>query len=770
VQSALIEKTLKNSRGDKMRYIQLPTNKWLIWSIAVWGLVSLTALFTTSAKATNALATSAKTPSAISEKTQYTKHVNPFIGTDGTGHTFPGATYPFGMVQPSPNTNNHSWDHTSGYQYQDNTIMGFAQNHLNGTGISDLGNILLQPFTGSISDGNYRSEYTKQSESAKPGLYQVTLNRFDVDVALTASERVAFHQYQFNQPTDHKVYLDLQHGVINQWQPLTEFVEQASVTIEDEFTISGMIETSAWVTKKTFFVISFNHPVKNKQTLAPKAGEKAPKMELDFGDIPTQELLVKVALSSVSVDGAKKNLIAEVPHWDFDLVYLQANQQWHEYLSRIDIEASAEQKAIFYTGLYHLFIQPNQTADVDGQYRGFDDNIHQAIDDGHYSTFSLWDTYRAAHPLYTILVPEKVDDFVTSLIAQQQQQGFFPIWGLANKETYTMIGNHGVPVVVDAVLKGISGIDKESAWQSVRETLFNNHKNSDWQLLEQHGYYPFDLLDRDGESVSRTLEHSYDDFAAAQLAKFVGAEQDYKHLMKRSNYYKALFDKETGFMRGKDSIGKWREDFDPLEATSPMNNPGDYTEANAYQYSWAAQHDTDGMIELFGSKQAFVNKLDEFFSTDTPNPDIHLGQEAMIGQYAHGNEPSHHIAYLYALAGRPDKTNQLVTTISEQFYANTPDGIQGNEDAGQMSAWYIFTALGFYPVDPAIGEYVYGVPQVDAATITLRNGNQFNITKDQNLDLKKSPTIKLNNTSTVSKVLLHEQLLHGGQLSFQQAN
>lgn len=714
------------------------------------------------------LAAFASTASSTLDKleTSHTQHVNPFIGTDGTGHTFPGATYPFGMVQPSPNTNNHSWDHTSGYQYQDKTIMGFAQNHLSGTGISDMGNILLQPFTGQIDDGNYRSEYEKSSESAKPGLYRVTLDKFNVDVSLTASERVAFHQYDFHQNTNHKVYLDLQHGVVNAWQPLNEYIEQAELNIEDNFTISGMIEATAWVTNKTYFVISFNHPIKNLKTLTAKSGEKAAKMELEFGQLPENSLKVKVALSGVSVDGAKKNLVTEVPHWDFNLVYLQANQKWHEYLSRIDIDATDKQKTIFYTGLYHLFIQPNQTADVDGRYRGYDDKIYQAVDDGHYSTFSLWDTYRAAHPLYTILVPEKVDDFVTSLIAQQQQQGFFPIWGLANKETYTMIGNHGVPVVVDAVLKGIPGIDKDLAWQAVRETLYNNHKNSDWQLLEKYGYYPFDLLDRDGESVSRTLEHSYDDFAASQLAKYVGAEQDYQHLLARSNYYKALFDPATGFMRGKDSKGLWRKNFDPLVATSPMNNPGDYTEANAYQYSWAAQHDINGMVELFGSKAALTAKLDEFFTTETPGADVHLGQEAMIGQYAHGNEPSHHIAYLYALVGKPEKTNQLVSKISNAFYNNTPDGIQGNEDCGQMSAWYIFTALGFYPVDPAIGEYVYGVPQVNSAKIHLRNGKTFSISRDSAFDIKVAPDISLNDKPVANGVLPHSELVKGGELSF----
>jgi len=699
---------------------------------------------------------------AISPDNNYIQFVNPFIGTDGTGHTFPGAAYPLGMVQPGPDTYNHSWDHTSGYQYDDTHIMGFSQNHLSGTGISDLGDILLQPFSTLDTPENFKSRYNKETETASPGYYSVTLTDHDVQVELTSSERVAFHRYSYK-GNSNKLYIDFQHGIVNNWIPLDEHVVDAFIEIASETQISGMIETKSWVQHKTFFVIEFNEPFSEHEILPKTGSEKAPKYILNFNDLPDQQLLVKVALSTVSVEGALKNLKSEVDHWEFDEVLTNTETEWNNYLKRIHIAAPQKQKEIFYTGLYHLFIQPNATSDIDGKYRGYDDEIYTAVGDVHYSTFSLWDTYRAAHPLYTILAPEKVDDFVNSLIAQHEVQGFLPIWGLMNKETYTMIGNHAIPVVADAVLKGIENIDAETAYQAIFETSTINHKNSVWDIYEKYGYYPYDLMTRDGESVSRTLEHTVDDHAVALLANHLNKQADYQRFLKRSSYYRNLFDKSTGFMRGRDSEGNWRPNFDPLVATSPMNNPGDYTEANAYQYSWAAQHDTEGMVGLFGSREAMIAKLDEFFTTETKNPDIHLGQEAMIGQYAHGNEPSHHIAYLYQLLGAPEKTRRLVTTIYNQFYDNTPEGIAGNEDCGQMSAWYIFSTLGFYPVHPANGKYVLGIPQVEKANIQLPDNKMFVIYGSSKSD---SLSVELNEHKTLSTTILHQDIMMGGELRF----
>jgi len=699
-------------------------------------------------------------PPSISHSAGYIKYVDPFVGTDGTGHTYPGAAYPLGMVQPGPDTDNHSWDHTSGYQYRDSLIMGFSQNHLSGTGISDLGDILLQPFSGDSIPGDLRSKFSKDTERASPGYYTVYLSDHEVDVELTASERVAFHRYTFrNDPAN--VYIDFQHGIVNNWIPLDEHVIDANISIDSDNRITGMIETTSWVQHKTFFVIEFNSTFKEYTELPKTGSEKAPAYVLKFKSLTDNQLLVKVALSTVSVDGAIKNLEAEVGHWDFDRVLSETQLKWNDYLQRIHIEAPEKQKEIFYTALYHLFLQPNATSDVDGQYRGYDDEIYTAVGDVHYSTFSLWDTYRAAHPLYTILAPEKVDDFVNSMIAQHEVQGFLPIWGLMNKETYTMIGNHAIPVVVDAVLKGISNIDAEKAYTAVYETSTISHKNSEWDIYEKYGYYPFDLMSRDGESVSRTLEHTVDDHAVALLAEYLNNEKDHQYFLERSRYYRNLFDTSTGFMRGKDSNGNWRTDFDPLDVTSPMNNPGDYTEANAFQYSWAVQHDMDGMVDLFGSRKAMITKLDEFFATETKDPDMHLGQEAMIGQYAHGNEPSHHIAYLYQLLGAPQKTRELVTTIYDRFYDNTPDGIAGNEDCGQMSAWYIFSTLGFYPVHPANGEYVLGIPQVQSAIIKLPNGRSFTISGTTKSD---DISVYLNDNMHNAGVIRHEHISAGGKL------
>jgi len=671
------------------------------------------------------------------------------------------------MVQVSPDTNNHSWDHTSGYQFHDDTIMGFSQNHLSGTGISDLGDILLQPFSGSRPADSFRSSYDRDSQQASPGYYRVILTDHEVEVELSASERVAFHRYTYQNHENRGLLLDFQHGVINAWIDPTEHVIDSQVAFTSDRRIEGYVETTSWVQHKTFFVMEFDSSYSSRQQLKALPGEKAPKFVLKFEDVKDNRLQVKVALSTVSTEGAERNLRAEIPDWDFDKVRADTERVWEHYLSKIEIEAPKRQKEIFYTGLYHLFLQPNNTADVDGRYRGFDDQIYQSQGDGHYSTFSLWDTFRAAHPLYTILVPEKVDDFVNSLIAQSAVQGFLPIWGLANKETYTMIGNHAIPVVVDAVLKGIPGIDPEAVYKAIYETSTISHKNSEWELYEKYGYYPFDKLGRDGESVSRTLESSVDDHAVALLAKELGRDADHDRFAKRALFYRNLFDAETGFMRGKDSNGQWRIPFDPLEATSPMNNPGDYTEANAWQYLWAAQHDTEGMIELFGSSDAYTAKLDQFFATETSGADHHLGQEAMIGQYAHGNEPSHHVAYLYALAGRPDKTRSLVQRIYNDFYDNTPDGIQGNEDCGQMSAWYVFSTLGFYPVDPVGGSYVLAEPQVERATIHLQNDIDLTIQASYaESDKKQSVEIELNGKHLSTGILKHQELMNGGNLIF----
>ena len=639
----------------------------------------------------------------VKQTPDYTRYVNTFIGTDGTGHTFPGPSMPFGMVQPGPDNRDIGWDYTSGYQYKDSLIMGFSQTRANGTGISELGDILLQPVTDDRT-GDFALSYWKETEKAFPGYYSVELKN-QVKVELTSTERVAFHQYTY--PTQKaKLLIDLQHGL----RFLTDsLVLESHVQLEEDRRLSGWCHTRNWVDRKYFFTIEFSQPCTSTLELPKKGKEIAPRYLLGFM-LKDRQLKVKIALSTVSVGGAKRNLAAELPHWSFNTIVSLAKKSWNNYLGRIEIEAPVKQKTIFYSCLYRLFLQPSNICDTDGQYRGPDDEIHTASNKEYYSTLSLWDSYRAAHPLYTLLIPEKVNGFVNTLVEHAKAAGFLPIWTIWGQDNYCMIGNHAIPVIADAFLKGFRGFDAEEALRQMIRSSREDHINSNWTLLNKFGYYPFDSLDN--EAVSRTLEHGMDDYAIALMADKMGKQDIAAEFYKRSACYKNLYDAVTRQFRGKDSRGNWRTPFDPLTATSPMNNPGDYTEANAWQYFWTpAQYDMDGLTELLGGKKQFTAQLDSFFSIHSPNPEKQLGQEAMIGQYAHGNEPSHHIAWLYAYSDHPEKTDQLISRICTEFYYNTPDGITGNDDCGQMSAWYIFAALGFYPVNPVNGLFVRSVPQ-----------------------------------------------------------
>ncbi len=706
---------------------------------------------------------------AISAQTaDFTRFVDPFIGTDGTGHTFPGATAPFGMVQPSPDTNYFGWAYSSGYQFKDTRVLGFSNTHLSGTGAMDLGDILLQPFTGSPIRSDFSSETDKSRETASPGYYSTHLSTFGVDVELTASERVAFHRYTYRSPASKRVLIDFQHGLV--WSEDSKRVLASEVNVEDGQTISGFCETENWVRRKYFFVIKFDRPFVEKRVLRPRPGEKAPLYVFTFDNKSSQRVQAKIAISTVSVDGAKANLRSEVPHWDFDRVRRETKAKWNRYLSRIDIDADNRQKRIFYTGLYHLMIQPNNIADVDGRYRGADDQIRKAIGGRYYSTLSLWDTFRAAHPLYTLIVPERVDGFVNSMLGHFDARGFLPIWTLQDGETHTMIGNHAVPVIVDAYVKGFRGFNAERAFAAIKRSLTVSQKHSDWEVYDRYAYYPFDKID--GESVSRTLESGVDDFAAATMARRLGKTADAAYFSNRAEFYRNLFDPETKLMRGKDSKGDWRTPFDPLAPTSPLRNPGDYTEANAWQYSFASQHAVDGLIALHGGKSNFAAKLDKFFERSQKDEDeTHLkflGQEGLIGQYAHGNEPSHHIAYLYKFTDEGRKADELIREITRRFYDDTPAGITGNEDCGQMSAWYIFSVLGFYPVNPSIGEYIVGAPQFKKATLKLAGGKKLAIyANGLSNNAYYVRNVRLNGRIVSGKHVSHSALTKGGTLTFE---
>jgi len=700
----------------------------------------------------------------------YTQYVNPFIGAADNGHTFPGATTPFGMIQTSPVTGAVGWRYCSEYVNSDSIIWGFTQTHLNGTGCMDLGDVLVMPTTGNRTrawDG-YRSRFSKDEESATPGYYSVVLEEPNVKVELTASPRVALHRYTYHTADSAGVLIDLQHGPAWGESQYHSQVSICDVQWEDAQTLSGHVRNSVWVHQDYFFVLKFNRPTTGQINLPMAKTEKGQRIVACFDMQPGDELLTKIALSTTSIEGAHKNMETELPGWDFEATRQAAKDNWNQYLSRIEVTGTDAEKANYYTSFYHALIQPNQISDVDGMYRNAKDEIVKTGGDAFYSTFSLWDTYRAAHPFYTLMVPEKVDGFVTSLVEQGEAQGFLPIWGLWGKETYTMIANHGVSVIAEAYRKGFRGFDAERAFDMVKRTQTVSHKyKSNWENYMKYGYFPTDLTEV--ESVSSTLESVYDDYAAADMAKRMGKTEDAEYFAKRADFYKNLFDKETQFMRPRNSDGTWKSPFNPSEVAHAESKGGDYTEGNAWQYTWHVQHDVPGLIELFGGEEAFLNKLDSVFTVEleTTQADV----TGLIGQYAHGNEPSHHVAYLYTLAGKPERTQELIRQIFETQYRPEPDGLCGNDDCGQMSAWYMFSAMGFYPVDPVSGNYVFGAPQLPKIILRLANGKTFTvIAEGLSAENKYVESITLNGNAYDKNYITHEDILNGGTLVFKMKN
>ena len=700
----------------------------------------------------------------------YTQYVNPFIGAADNGHTFPGATTPFGMIQTSPVTGAVGWRYCSEYMNSDSIIWGFTQTHLSGTGCMDLGDVLVMPATGERTrawDG-YRSHFSKDQESATPGYYSVLLEDPNVKAELTASTRAAFHRYTYNNADQASVLIDLQHGPAWNENQYHSHVSACEVNWEDDQTLVGHVDNSVWVQQDYFFVVKFNRPVTEKINLEMAETEKGQRIVAGFDMEPGDELLMKIALSTTGIEGAKKNLETEIPGWDFEATRQAAKDSWNSYLSRINVTGTKEQLINYYTCFYHALIQPNQISDVDGMYRNAKNEVVKTGGDAFYSTFSLWDTYRAAHPFYTIMVPERVDGFINSLIENGEAQGFIPIWALWGKDNYCMVANHGVAVVAEAYRKGFRGFDAERALNIMKRTQTESHKlKSDWETYMKYGYFPTDLIR--AESVSSTLESVYDDYAVWDMATRMGKAEDIEYYGKRKDFYKNLFDTQTQFMRPRNSNGTWKTPFDPSNVGHSESVGGDYTEGNAWQYTWHVQHDVPGLIELFGGEEKFLTKLDSVFTVElkTSQADV----TGLIGQYAHGNEPSHHVAYLYTMAGKPERTQELIRQIFDTQYRPEPDGLCGNDDCGQMSAWYMFSAMGFYPVDPVSGNYVFGAPQMPKIVLNLANGKTFTvIAEGLSEENKYVESITLNGEPYTKNYITHEDIVNGGTLVFKMKN
>ena len=692
-----------------------------------------------------------------------TRYADPLIGTAYTGHTFPGAAYPFGNMQPSPHTGNFSWEHCSGYNNDDRTIWGFGQNHLNGTGCPDLGDLMMMPFSAS-SDPEYKSAWDRESVKACPGYYAVTLTDNQVDVQLTCTPHVAYHRYDYK-GAERSLYVDFQTSQHGSREHNETHVLQAEINFESPYVITGHHHVKGWVTRHFYYVIEFDQPVVEKTLVQSDPRNVAPKYVFTFPDEVSQ-VNVKVAMSTVSIDEARANAQAEIPHWDFEQVRNDASIEWNKYLSMIDVDGTEDQKTNFYTSFYHLLIQPNNIADVSGLYRGADDKVCMSKNGKYYSTFSLWDTFRAAHPFYALMLPEVNAAMVNNMLDHADAQGYLPIWTLWGKENFCMIGNHAVPVVVDACMKGLPGIDHERAFAAIRKSLTENHWLTFWDEYDKYEYYPFDLTGH--ESVSRTLECGYDDWCAAVLAKSLGLEDDYQFFLKRSGYWKNLFDKTTGLMRARDSKGNWRTPFDQFMNSHAGTWGGDYTEGNAWQYTWHVMHDPEGLAEMMGGKEAFVTKLDSLFVVDTRSESHGFSNDVtgLIGQYAHGNEPSHHVVYLYSRLGYPEKTQTLVREIFDRFYQPRPDGLCGNDDCGQMSAWYMFSALGFYPMDSVSGEYVFGAPQMPYFKLSLPNGKKLEIIAENYSPENKYVEEITFNGELQGNVIAYDVLKEGGVLIY----
>ena len=711
------------------------------------------------------LATSCSTTPKSEETPQepLTQYVNPLIGSGGHGHVFVGASVPFGMVQLGPTSINQTWDWCSGYHQDEATVIGFSHTHLSGTGIGDLFDVTVMPVTGEVTyargtveeqNSGMWSPADRTQEKAEPGYYSVPLTRYGIKAEMTATARVGLHRYTFPEAEDAAIVIDLQNGGC--WDQTTE----ASMQAEGNNRIVGYRYSKGWAkNQRIYFVAEFAKPFESFEL----KGEQDMYGRASFSTAAGEEVMLKVAISPVSIEGAKLALEKELPGWDFAAVQTAAVEQWEKELARIRIESdSKEQKEIFYTAMYHAMIAPMLFSDVNGDYRGADDKVYNS-DKPRYTCFSLWDTYRAKQPLMTIIQPEKAGEFVATMVDICDKQGDLPVWHLWGNETDCMVGDPGIPVVADAIVKGIEGFDREAAFAAIKKTAAVEERGKEFR--HKHGYIPCDLFT---EAVAFDMEYALADGAAANAAKALGKDADYEHFTKMSHSYRKFFDKETGFVRGVDENGKFRTPFNPYFSA---HRADDYCEGNAWQYTWLVPHDLGGYIDLFGSKEACRVRLDSLFLAPStvegdPSPDI----SGMIGQFAHGNEPSHHILYLYTMMGQPQKTAKWVREVMTTQYRNDFDGLSGNEDMGQMSAWYIMSAMGFYEVEPASARYWFGSSLFDRAELTVKGGKFVIETvnnSDTNIYIK---SIKLNGKPYELPYINHSDIAKGGTLTIEMSD
>lgn len=701
-------------------------------------------------------------------------YVDPFIGTAAHGHTYPGATVPFGMIQLSPDNGISAWDWCSGYHYSDSIIVGFSHLHLSGTGIGDLTDVRLMPtsaevdFTKKIrdrADHDFRSLYSHDQEEASPGYYYVKLLDHNIEVSLSATTHAGIQRYDFPGNQRRSVVFDLS-DTINWDRPVKSKIEMVNDTL-----VTGYRYSTGWAKdQRVYFATVFSQPVirsvfADSTSLLEGSVQEGIKLralfEFDTSD-KTSTLYAKTGISSASVAGALKSL-SEIPGWDFEQVKHTAEIAWRKELDKVKVTSDDEVlKRTFYTALYHTNMAPVQYSDLNLEYKGVDGNVHKAEGYTRYDIFSLWDTFRAAHPLFTLLQPDKVDDMINSMLAHYREHGLLPVWSLLGNETNTMTGYHAIPVIADAYLKGFDGFDINVAYEAMKASAMQDIRGV--KFLKEHGYIPAEL---EVESVTKTLEYAYDDWCIAQVAQKLGKHDDYQYFIDRAMSYQKLFDPGTKFMRGKLADGSWREPFDPKHSSHRVNT--DYTEGNAWQHSWFVPHDVDGLIKLMGGNEPFVRKLDQLFAEDSniTGENISVDISGLIGQYAHGNEPSHHVAYLYNYAGVPWKTQEKVREILYTLYTDKPDGLCGNEDCGQMSAWYVFSALGFYPVNPAEGIYVIGSPIFEKAEIDLGAGNTFIVEAvGSSKDAKYIQSAELNGKVLERAYIKHAEIMAGGKLVF----